>query len=159
MKSDFSVRRVVINGMALLKRREGRFMYLRDRLFLACVGLYFLNRYVLKPLTTGKIGFFHSYLNDLICIPFLLPIVLFLTRAVRLRNHDRPPDFYEVCFYLILWSFCFEVVGPLHGQYLNFPIADVWDVVCYAFGAVVASIYWNFELGEPRTFRRVGGSE
>ena len=133
----------------MFKRRRSKFRYMKDRLFLVSVGVYFLNRYAVKPLTIGKISFFHSYLNDLICIPFCLPIVLLLTRLVRLRDHDEPPDFYELSFYFLIWSFMFEFVGPLYGRYYNYPVADPWDIVCYAVGCVIAGVYWNFEVVEP----------
>lgn len=127
-------------------RRRSSFKYLRDTLFWTSVTIYILNRFIIKPLTIGRIDFFHCYLNDLICIPFCLPIVLFLTRKVGLRRHDEPPDVYELCFYLLLWSFMFEFVGPSYGRYFNYPVADPWDILCYAIGCLVAGIYWNFEI-------------
>ena len=129
-----------------LTKRKSRFKYLRDPLFQVAVVLYFLNRYIIKPLTIGKIDFFNCYFNNLICIPFCLPIVLFLTRVVRLRSHDEPPDFYELCFYILMWSFFFEYIGPKYGKYLNYPVADPWDVVFYVVGGLITGIYWNFEI-------------
>lgn len=86
----------------------------------------------------------------MICVPFWLPIVLFITRAVRLRSHDNPPDFYEISFYLLMWSFVFEHVGPSYGRYLNYPVADPWDIFYYAIGAVIGGIYWNVEVKRIR---------
>lgn len=68
---------------------------------------------------------------------------------IRLRDHDDPPNFYELLFFLLLWSYCFEYVGPLCGKYLNNPVADPWDVVCYATGCIIAGIYWNYEITKP----------
>jgi hypothetical protein len=130
--------------------RRSRFKYLKDPLFLAVVLLYFINRYVIKDLTIGKIGFFNNYFNALICIPFCLPIVLFLTRVVRLRGNDEPPGFYEIFFYLLMWSFFFEYLAPMYGRYLNHPVADPWDVVFYVLGGSVAGIYWNFAIRKPK---------
>ncbi|MBI9017038.1 MAG: hypothetical protein JEZ07_07250 [Phycisphaerae bacterium] len=118
-----------------------------DRLFICCVVLYFINRLVLKPITVGKIDFFHSYFNDLICIPFLLPVVLYLAKILKLRTHDEPPDIYELVFHVLLWSVVFEFYGPVFGQRHNYPIiGDPWDVVCYASGALLAGIYWNLDI-------------
>jgi len=136
--------------MFLLKRKS-KFNYLKDPLFLVTVGLYILSRYIIRPLTTGKINFFSSYFNDLICIPFCLPIVLFLTRALRLRSHDEPPDIYELCFYLLLWSFFFEYIAPMYGRYFNYPVGDPWDVVCYVAGGLIAGIYWNCQIRKSRS--------
>lgn len=149
MKTSFLLTEIKVREFWVFKKRESRFRYLKDRLFLASVILYFLNRCIVKPLTIGKIDFFHCYLNDLICIPFWIPIVLFLTRKIRLRTHDDPPDFYELSFFLLLWSYCFEVSGPLYGAYLNYPVADPWDIAYYAFGCVIAGLYWNFEIKRP----------
>jgi hypothetical protein len=124
--------------------RKHHFEYLKDRLFLASVLLYFLNRFLFKPFRIGQTNFWSSYFNDLICIPFCLPFVLFLTRIVKLRNHNRPPDFFELSFYLLLWSFYFEYFAPSFGKYFNYLVSDPWDIVCYVSGAVVAGLFWNY---------------
>ncbi len=129
-----------------IRRRAGKYRYFRDRLFLACVAVYLINRFVAKPLLVGEIDFFACYLNDLICIPFCLPIVLFVTRAIRLRDHDRPPGIRELCFFLILWSYYFEVVAPSYGARFNYMVRDPWDVFFYALGCLIAGVYWNHEL-------------
>jgi len=94
----------------------------------------------------GHTTFFSSYFNDLICIPFWLPIVLLLTRKVRLRNHDEPPDIYELGFYLLLWSAIFEVICPMQGAIFNYTVSDPWDVFCYSVGALIGGFYWNFRI-------------
>lgn len=129
-----------------ISRKKKRFYYFKDRLFLLCVIIYILNRFIAKPLTAGKIEFFSSYVNDLICFPFWLPIVFYLTRLIRLRWHDGPPNHFELLFYFLVWSYMFEVIGPAFGSFYNYPVADPWDVVCYAAGTVVAGLYWNFEF-------------
>ena len=131
---------------AFFSRRKTRFRYWKDRLFILCVFFYLLNRYIVKPMTAGEISFFGCYFNDLICVPFWLPVVLFVTRKVGLRGHDEPPNIYELGFYLLLWSFMFEYVAPAYGRALNYPVADPWDVVCYVAGAIVAGLYWNYEI-------------
>ena len=61
-----------------------RFRYLRDPLFLACVVVYFVNRFVLKAV--WEAGFVHTHLNDLICVPFWVPIMLWVERrSLKLR--------------------------------------------------------------------------
>lgn len=150
MKSKLFMEKTEVMESWIFRRRSS-FKYLKDPLFLASVTIYFLNRFIVKPLTLGKVDFFHCYLNDLICIPFWLPIVLFLTRKVGLRRHDEPPDIYELCFYLLLWSFMFEFVGPSYGRYFNYPVADPWDILCYAIGCIIAGFYWNFEIGKFRS--------
>ena len=73
-----------------------RFQYLRDPLFLAVLAVYFVNRWVFKSVWSG--GFVHEHLNDLICIPFWVPIMLWgtaparVSRVRRTTAHERDPD-------------------------------------------------------------------
>lgn len=126
--------------------KKPSFAYLKDRLFLCCVFLYLANLIIVKPVTLGKVAFFHCYFNDLLCIPFWLPIVLWVTRLVRLRTCDTPPAWYEILFYLLIWSYVFEIAGPAYGEYFNCPVRDYYDIVWYALGGCIAGIYWNFRL-------------
>ncbi len=86
------------------------FRYLRDPLFLACFIGYFLNRFVIKHLTHG--GFFHDSFNDLICIPFWVPIMLWGMRRTKLRPDDAPPRGEEILIPLLMWSYVFEIYLP-----------------------------------------------
>jgi len=79
-----------------------RFRYLRDPLFLVCIVGYFLNRWVLKRTWDG--GFLHEHFNDLICIPFWVPIMLWMQRRLGLRPRDDVPHAHEVVIPLLLWS-------------------------------------------------------
>ena len=146
MLTNILLRNIDIKELWLFKRRESRYKYLRDPLFLICVIVYFVNRFLIEPLTIGKISFFNCYLNDLICFPFFLPFVFYFLRVLGLRDRDRPPTFYELSFFLLLWSYCFEFLGPLLGKHFNYPVADPWDVVCYAVGCIIAGVYWNYEI-------------
>lgn len=128
------------------RRKKARFYYLKDLLFWLCVILYFVNRTIVKPLTIGKNNFFGSYLNDLLCFPIWIPVVLFIGRLIRLRRHDEPPDIYELGLFFLIWSYVFEIAAPIYGPYLNNPVSDAWDVVCYGIGAVISGFYWNFSI-------------
>lgn len=116
------------------------FKYLSDRLFLACVALYALNRWGVKPsLAEGEV-FFRGHFNDLLVIPCALPPVLLLHRLLGLRRTDRPPDAYEVALHLAVWSVFFEVLAPLAVRSAR---ADAWDVVAYCAGGLAAWAAWN----------------
>ena len=134
-----------------------RFGYLRDPLFLACLAAYFVNRLILKPFTS--IEFFHSYLNDLICIPFWVPIMLFLMRKVGLRRGDGPPEAYEVLIPLIGWSYFFEVYLPGQAPFAQLAIPDPFDVFYYAAGALLASMFWRWKYRAPRVHARAAQEE
>ncbi len=127
-------------------RRKSEFKYVHDKLFLAAVIAFAANRFVIEPLMIGRTSLFHCYFNDLICFPFWLPVILLITRKVRLRDNDAPPCFCELCFYLLIWSFIFEYVAPLCGGYLNHAVADPLDIVCYTIGCVFSGLYWSFRV-------------
>lgn len=125
------------------------FRYCRDPVFLGAVALYALNRFVLKPLTSAHPGFFHWYVNDLLCLPFWLPPVLWLYRRIGLRRHDGPPTFGELMLHLIIWSFVFEVYAPGLERFRGVTTADPLDIVCYALGALAAAAVWHRPARPP----------
>lgn len=127
------------------------FAYLRDPLFLACVAAYFVNAYVCKAIWTS--GFVHAYFNDLICIPFWLPIMLVGQRLLGLRrragaNYDGPPTWDEILIPLVIWSWIFEVILPHSAWAPRGWISDPWDVAAYSGGAVLAGVFWQWRYGK-----------
>jgi hypothetical protein len=123
-----------------------RFRYLRDPLFLTCLALYFVNRLLLKPLLPWT--FLHSYLNDVICIPFWVPIMLYLMRRSRLRDGDDPPRSYEILIPLMLWSVVFEVWLPQTETFGRLVTSDYLDVLSYTAGAMLAAVFWKRYYGQ-----------
>lgn len=117
------------------------FLYLRDPLFLCCFSLYWLNR------LAEHYGFgtrlTESYLNDVICVPFLLPMLLWGQRQLRLRHHDRPPTYVEVVIPMLIWAYLFEVYLPGTERWRGLAIADPVDVFCYAIGGLASWVYWQ----------------
>ena len=123
------------------------FQYLRDPLFLACLVVYFLNRWIFKSLGTG--GFFHNHLNDLICIPFWVPIMLWGQRRLGLREGDGPPLCSEILIPLFLWSWYFEFVLPQSGLVGERAVADYQDVLFYSLGSAIAGLFWRWWYRGP----------
>jgi hypothetical protein len=117
------------------------YRYLRDPLFVFCVALYFVNRWAFKPLLPNT--FSQSYLNDLICIPFWVPIMLYGMRRLRLRSDDAPPRSYEILIPLLLWSFLFEFWLPYTTVLGGRTVSDPVDILFYTLGALAASLFWN----------------
>lgn len=122
------------------------FRYLRDWLFLACVAAYFVNRLVLKRVWAS--GFVHNHFNDMICIPFWVPIMLWMERRAGLRRHDGPPDAVEIVIPLVVWSWTFEVLLPGTGWLGPTFAADHRDVLWYAIGALGAAFWWRASYGD-----------
>lgn len=127
------------------------FRYLLDPLFLSCVLLYFVNRLILKSI--WQTGFVHEHLNDLICIPFWVPIMLWVERHLRLRRDDSPPDVIEVIIPLLIWSWVFEIILPRTEMFSHYCTADTWDIVYYSLGAVGATIVWRWWYGDWKSLR------
>lgn len=121
-----------------------RFGYWRDRLFLAAVIGYGLNRWLLKPGSTSP--FLRGQFNDLLLIPAALPLVLWTQRQLGLRHNDDPPTWAEMLLHLAVWSGICEVIGPL---WLHHGTADVWDVVAYTVGGILACLWWHRPAAKP----------
>jgi hypothetical protein len=124
-----------------------RFAYLRDPLFLGSVLLYLANRLVLKPLLPN--AFCHSYLNDLLCLPLWVPVMLWIMRRLSLRHHDRPPEAHEILVPLILWPVIFELVLPQAPGFTGLAISDYVDVLFHAAGGLLAAGFWRTWYREP----------
>lgn len=118
-----------------------KFLYLRDPLWMCCFFLYFANRWFLKPAFSG--GFVHTSLNDLICIPFWVPIMLWTMRKIGLRAHDKIPQAQEILIPLLLWSWYFELWLPNFTPVKGIAHADVYDVFHYVTGAGISFLFWR----------------
>ncbi len=134
-----------------------RFRYLADPLFLGCVILYFVNRLVIKRFVGS--GFCHDHLNDLICIPFWVPIMVFLMRKVGLRRHDDPPGADEILIPLVMWSAIFELYLPRVRYFEHLATPDCVDVLYYALGGLLASVVWQIIYRERGRIRSQPGQD
>lgn len=116
------------------------FAYLRDPLFLACLVIYPVNRWLIKPHVDG--GFVHTQLNDLICIPFWIPPLVYGLHLLGARRSEGPPTALEIGLPLLFWSLLFEVVLPRSALGAHH-VADPRDVLAYAVGALGAQLAWS----------------
>lgn len=116
------------------------FRYLRDRLFLTCVALYAVNRWVVKPRLGAGEHFLRGHFNDLLVIPCALPPLLLLHRLLGLRRTDSAPQGGEIALHLLIWSLFFEVLAP---ALVASARADAWDVAAYCAGGLAAWAFWN----------------
>jgi hypothetical protein len=134
-----------------------RFRYLKDPLFLFCVALYFVNRWGLKPYLPNE--FSRSYLNDVICLPFWIPIMLFIMRRIGLRRNDAPPTAGELLIPLLIWSWLFEIYLPAVPFFKRLATADYLDILAYTAGGCFAAAFWGFWYGAWRHARRWSGAK
>lgn len=110
-------------------------------MFLACLIFYFVNRWIFK--SAWETGFVHSHFNDLICIPFWVPIMLAGQKHVGWRSYDGPPLASEILIPLFVWSWIFEGILPSFQLGSRPMVADYLDVVYYALGALFSACFWK----------------
>ena len=127
------------------------FRYLADPVCLTSLAVYSTNRWLLKPWDlSGEFGRF--YLNDVLCLPLLLPMILYAQRLVGLRHTDAFPRPWEVLQHAAVFSIVFELILPsLPNAFRS--TADPYDVVAYLAGGLAALLVWS----RPRTVVRLGG--
>jgi len=129
-----------------------RFKYLRDPLFLVCFTSYFVNRWIIKPCFPND--FSRNSLNDVICIPFWVPIMLFMMRKLSLRRNDDPPSGSEILIPLILWSWFFEAYLPFVPFFKHLATSDYHDIMSYTIGALASAIFWKWWYREKVRINR-----
>ncbi len=115
-----------------------RFGYGTDWVCLASWALYALNRFAIDPALKGP--FMRDHFNDLLLVPAVLPLVLWVQRRLGLRADDAPPRALEVALHVCAWSFMAEVIAPLLTQRAT---GDVLDVAAYTAGALGAWCLWS----------------
>ena len=116
------------------------FRYVLDPVCVCSAALFAANRWCLKPLDIAP-AFTHGYVNDLLCLPIFVPVSLLLQRWLRVRQNDRPPRAWEIAQHWVVFSIVFEVVLPRLPAFRS--TADVWDVIAYAIGGLLAWSVWR----------------
>lgn len=130
-----------------MSERSG-FRYWREPLCVAAVALYVLNSVWWKPMTCDPTSFVHCYLGDVLCLPVCVPVTLWLQRRVGLRSDDRRPTPGELLLHWLLWTACFEWLGPQMPLLAPGAVSDPWDAVAYGIGGLVAAVVWRPQRGE-----------
>jgi len=118
------------------------FRYFADPICIACLILYAVNRWYFKPHRIGG-WFTEGYVNDLICLPLLLPMILYGQRLFRLRKHDGFPRLWEVLQHAVIFSIVFEIIIPRYPKVFT-STADPWDAVSYFVGGIAAWLVWRW---------------
>ena len=116
------------------------FRYFKDPLYLFCVAFYLVNRFGIKP--NCDVYFFHAWLNDFICIPFIVPPMLWLLRVLQIRRHDLPPTLPEIVIPLVIISWTFEIFLPQTERFGPYTVADPYDMIWYSLGAALSGLFW-----------------
>lgn len=114
------------------------------------MAVYIVNRFVLKPHHIGG-WLVHDYLNDLLCLPIFVPIILRFQRALGIRGHDSPPTLFEIVHNWVVFSILYEFVFPKISAFSS--VSDPWNSIAYLIGGIAAYAFWNRRI---RAARRVG---
>ncbi|MBA3899460.1 MAG: magnesium citrate secondary transporter [Bacteroidetes bacterium] len=113
---------------------------LKNKIFLLSSLLFTINQILEKGFGIF-IPFIHAYLDDLLCMPVVLTLTLFILRWI-IKSPDYTFSKKQVIFALLYFSFAFEVLLPLYSEKYT---ADVFDVLAYGIGAVIFYKYINKE--------------
>src|ERR1700677_4634036 len=90
---------------------QGPFRYFADPVCITCLVIYPINRFYLKPHHIGG-WFTHGYLNDVLCLPMFVPMILYIQRALGLRTHDGYPRLWELFQNWAIFSIVFQAILP-----------------------------------------------
>jgi hypothetical protein len=118
------------------------FKYLSDPLFLLASVAYAINKTSsLFANGSGRVRLsVASYLNDLLLVPVTIPIILFLSKTLRLRPQSSSPALLELVIPVLIGSIAFEVIGP---SVFGRGVSDPFDVVAYCFGGFASWLIWR----------------
>jgi hypothetical protein len=123
------------------------FAYLRDPLFLVCFAAYWLHKLLVVCGLSND--WLRAWLNDVICLPFWVPIILWAQRRLGLRTHDGPPAAIELVVPLVIFAGVFEVWLPSTRTFAGLAVPDPCDVLCYACGGLGSALFWSWRY-RPR---------
>jgi hypothetical protein len=117
------------------------FQYLGDPACYISLVIYAINRFELKPHHIGG-WFTHGYLNDVLCLPLFVPMILYAQHLIGLRPHRRYPQVWEIFQNWAVFTVMFQVI------IVRFPktyisAGDPWDILAYLAGGIIAGVYWS----------------
>lgn len=117
------------------------FGHLADPLFLVCLIIWVTGR-GLKEFNLSP-DLVRSYLNDLICVPFWVPVITHFLSVTGFRSHTDRPKAWELVMTLFAFSVVFEFVFPVLPAFRGLAVSDPHDIICYCLGALVANEFWH----------------
>ncbi len=105
---------------------------LKNPFFLIPCLIFWINQYVEK-VQGIFIPLIHSYLDDLLAMPVILGITLQVYRWIHPAKNGFVFTKVQILVAVVYISLIFEVLLPM---YSSTYVRDMWDVVCYALGAI-----------------------
>lgn len=101
------------------------------KIFIILVITFILNQLI--EFLGIKLLFFHSYLDDLLCFPIILSVILFIHRQWRLKNKYFILPISHIIVSVFVFVIIFELLLPCIS--LKFT-ADIFDIVAYVVGSI-----------------------
>ena len=117
------------------------FEQIRDPLFVLATVLYCSNKFILLQLGQLTGTFLESYLNDILLVPVLLPILTWIAGKAGWRNLGARPSHWEILATLVPVIIVCEYIGPF---YLRKGVADPLDILAYVAGGLISWSYWKY---------------
>ena len=121
---------------------------LRHPLFLLCLALFCLN----QALERAQVYIWplHTHLDDLLCLPITLRMVL-AVQHLYFRDSNMVLPVRHTAFAVAAYSVCFELLLP---RYKILYTADALDVLAYMLGGMLFHIYLNKPAGKSAVAAR-----
>jgi hypothetical protein len=111
---------------------------LKDPVFLFFCFLFCSNK--ILEMNGFFIPFIHAYMDDLICLPVILNITLFLFRKFIYRDDQYCFPLFFILSALLMFSLAFEALLPLSSAAYT---ADPWDILAYSLGGIFFHFWFN----------------
>ena len=86
------------------------------------------------------IPYVQSYMDDILCMPFVLSIALFVMRKFVFKDTHYFLGKWQILAAIIYCSVLFELILP---QFSARYTSDAWDVVCYISGGIAFNAFNN----------------
>ena len=118
-----------------------QFQYIADPICIACLIIYPINRFFLKPHHIGG-WFTHGYLNDVMCLPLFVPMILYVEHLLGIRRHRDFPRLWEVFQAFVAFTIVFQAITPRFPRTFT-SAGDPWDILAYFAGGAIGYFYWS----------------
>lgn len=119
-----------------------RYKFLLDPIFLISILLYSINKSLLIFTSyLNKISLLTGYFNDLLLIPCVLPLLIFIINKLGFRSYKYSPQTSEVIITISIVVIICEFIGPfilIKGTY------DLVDILAYSLGGLISLILWKY---------------
>ena len=114
----------------------GMMVFKNPFFYIPCI-VFWTNQYFEKVMQVF-VRLVHAYLDDLMAVPVVLGITLQVFKWIHPQKNTFVFTKFQVALGLVYFSVLFEFVLP---KWSNTYTSDIWDLVCYAIGAL---IFYNF---------------